>query len=55
LVDENGHPLANQRFLLLMEDGTQTGGVLDGDGKATVHIEGSAQIVFPGLPSAEAQ
>jgi type VI secretion system secreted protein VgrG len=47
LVDQEGKPLANQRFRLLMGDGTERSGFLDADGSAELLLEGSGQIVFP--------
>lgn len=53
LKDPEGHPLAYQRFLILLQDGSERGGILDREGKAEIDIEGSASIVFPDLPDVE--
>lgn len=47
LVDQNGTPMTNQRFRLVMEDGTERSGFLDEDGSAELTLEASGQIVFP--------
>jgi type VI secretion system secreted protein VgrG len=50
LVDQEGQPLANERFVLRQADGSERAGVLDADGQAEVHgLEGSWTLDFPGL------
>jgi hypothetical protein len=46
-VDEAGKPLAGQRFILIMGDGTERSAVLDEDGKAELELTDSGEIVFP--------
>jgi type VI secretion system secreted protein VgrG len=47
LVDQDGKPIANQRFRLLMGDGSERSGFLDKDGSAELLLEGSGKIIFP--------
>ncbi|MFO0630567.1 MAG: hypothetical protein U0325_33755 [Polyangiales bacterium] len=49
LTDEEGHPLAGQRFLLTFGDGSVRSGVTDGEGRATLHLEEDAEVLFPDL------
>ena len=49
LVDQNGKPLAHQRYLLVLEDGSEQSGIVDADGKAEVDVDASGQIYFPDL------
>jgi type VI secretion system secreted protein VgrG len=50
LVDkENGQALAYQRFVVKLEDGTDSTGLTDKDGKAELDLKSSAKIVFPDL------
>lgn len=53
--DDEGNPLAGQRFVIQLSDGTERAGVLDEDGKAELLIEeeGDAHIVFPDLSDVE--
>ncbi len=53
LKDQAGQPLAYQRFLVLLEDGSERGGMLDRNGKAEMVIEGAAEIVFLDLANVE--
>jgi type VI secretion system secreted protein VgrG len=53
LVDQEGHPLAHQRYIVLLDDGAQQSGVLDADGKAEIHVKGSGRVVFPDVDGAE--
>ena len=53
LVNQKGNPLANQRYLVSLADGSQVGGILDKDGKATLAIEGPGSITFPRLRGAK--
>jgi type VI secretion system secreted protein VgrG len=48
LVDQRGKPLAHQRYLAVLADGSEISGILDKDGKAEIEIEGAATITFPG-------
>ncbi|MFO0759859.1 MAG: type VI secretion system tip protein TssI/VgrG [Byssovorax sp.] len=49
LVDQEGHPIPYQRFVIDLDDGSRVSGFLDGDGKAEVDVEGGGQISFPDL------
>ena len=47
--DQEGRPLANQRFVIHLDDGSEVAGVLDHEGKAELEIDGGgdAKITFP--------
>lgn len=47
LVDEQEEPIGNAHYLLRFEDGSQKGGVLDEDGKASITLTEPATIHFP--------
>jgi type VI secretion system secreted protein VgrG len=47
LVDDNGKPLAGQRMVVLLADGTERATVLDKDGKAELELDDSGDVVFP--------
>lgn len=47
LKDQEGKPLAGQRFILVLPDGSEVGGKLDKDGKAVVFVEESGDVIFP--------
>ncbi|WP_437738892.1 bacteriophage T4 gp5 trimerisation domain-containing protein [Sorangium sp. So ce1335] len=51
LVDDEGRPLGHQRFLILLEDGSQRTGVTDKGGKAVIDLPAGvkAKIRFPEL------
>ena len=49
LKDEDGEPCANQRFILVFDDGSEQSGFLDADGKADLYLEEGATIRFPGM------
>ncbi|MGK4002270.1 type VI secretion system tip protein TssI/VgrG [Sorangium sp. So ce1036] len=51
LVDGEGRPLGQQRFLILLEDGSQRMGVTDKDGRARIDLPAGvkAKIRFPEL------
>lgn len=49
LADEDGEPYANQRYILVFEDGSEQSGFLDGDGRAELYLEEGATVRFPGL------
>ncbi|HRI64406.1 MAG TPA: type VI secretion system tip protein TssI/VgrG [Polyangium sp.] len=52
LVDQQGKPLAHQRYLLVLDDGSEQSGILDGEGKAEVDVGASGKIFFPDLDQA---
>lgn len=54
LTDQDGRPLAHERYLLVLEDGTERSGVLDKDGKAEIQVEQSGKIYFPDMSKVEA-
>lgn len=47
LKDQDGKPMARQRFVVVMPDGSERAGVLDADGKAELELEESGEISFP--------
>ncbi len=47
LRDQNGKPMASQRYKLIYPDGKEYIGVLDAEGCAEVVVEGSPEIEFP--------
>jgi type VI secretion system VgrG family protein len=49
MKDKSGKPLAYQRFLITMADGSEYSGILDGDGEAEMDLEGSGTVTFPDL------
>lgn len=53
LVDQNGKPLAHQRYLLVLDDGSEQSGILDADGKADVDVTAGGKIYFPDLDQAK--
>jgi type VI secretion system secreted protein VgrG len=57
LTDQDGRPLAGQRFVLRLESGEERVGVVDDQGKAELEIQGggAATIVFPDVGALEAR
>ncbi len=53
LADHDGRPLAGQRFVIELEDGSQRTGVTDKNGKATLDLRAGGKIWFPELTDAE--
>jgi type VI secretion system secreted protein VgrG len=53
LVNQHDEPLANQRYLVTLADGSEVSGILDKDGRAELEIEGAATVSFPGLRGAK--
>jgi type VI secretion system secreted protein VgrG len=49
LTDQDGNPLANQRFLVTAEDGSEHVGVTDKDGNAELDLPADGEISFPDL------
>ncbi|MBK6529139.1 MAG: hypothetical protein IPF99_06010 [Deltaproteobacteria bacterium] len=47
LRDQNGKPMASQRYKLIYADDREYIGVLDADGCAEIVVEGSPEIEFP--------
>ncbi len=47
LDDEEGNPLPYQRFLVVMDDGSEVGGMTDKDGKAEVGLASDGKVIFP--------
>jgi type VI secretion system secreted protein VgrG len=47
LKDQDGKPIPYARYVLVFDDGAEHSGVLDAEGKAELHIEGSPKILFP--------
>lgn len=54
LTDEEGKPLAYQRFLVVMDDGSEVSGMTDAEGKADVDLAIGGTVVFPDLSEAAA-
>ena len=54
LTDDEGKPLAYQRFLVILDDGTEVSGMTDKDGKAEMDLASGGKIVFPDLTELEA-
>jgi len=55
LVDQDGNPIANQRFRIVRGDGSSISGAVDAEGKATVFLDEDAQIEFEGVRDAESE
>ena len=53
LVDEKGQPLANQRYVIVLEDGSEYSGRLDKDGKIDIELPEDGEIFFPELTTVE--
>jgi type VI secretion system secreted protein VgrG len=53
LVDHDGHPLAEQRFVIELPDGSLRTGVTNKDGKAKVDLAVGGKIRFPELTEVE--
>jgi type VI secretion system secreted protein VgrG len=47
LTDTHGKPLAYQRFLVTMDDGSEVSDITDADGNAEMDLEGGGKITFP--------
>ncbi len=47
LCDEQGKPIPNQRFVLVLPDGSEVTGTLDEAGEAEIEVEASGEIIFP--------
>ena len=47
LKDDEGKPLAYQRFLVVMDDGSEVSGVTDKDGKAELELKSGGKVIFP--------
>jgi type VI secretion system secreted protein VgrG len=48
LLDESGSPLAYQRFLAVMDDGSEVSGITDKDGKVP-DLPSGGKVTFPDL------
>jgi type VI secretion system secreted protein VgrG len=49
LVDQDGNPLAHQRFKLVFRDGSSRAGLLDAHGAAVIDLEENATVEFEAL------
>lgn len=49
LTDQDGHPLPHQRYLILLEDGTEHSGLTDKDGQVELDLPEDGKIFFPEL------
>ncbi|HEY4120582.1 MAG TPA: type VI secretion system tip protein TssI/VgrG [Byssovorax sp.] len=47
LKDQDGAAVPNQRFLCILDDGSQTSGTTDKDGKATLDVKSGGKVTFP--------
>ncbi len=47
LNDEEGNAIANQRFVLVLPDGTEKTGTLNEQGQAEIEVAASGEIIFP--------
>ena len=45
--EETGKPIPNQRFVMVMPDGSELTGTLDEEGKAEIEADASGDIIFP--------
>ncbi len=45
--EETGKPIPNQRFVMVMPDGSELTGTLDEEGKAEIEADTSGDIIFP--------
>ena len=54
LTDDEGKPLAYQRFLVILDDGSEVSGMTDKDGKAELSLASGGKVVFPDLTELEA-
>jgi len=53
LVDQHGQPIPHHPYRILLGDGSERSGVLDGQGTAEIRLDASAEVVFPGLPEVD--
>ena len=49
MKDSKGAPLANQRFVIKLGDGSEYSGILDKDGKIEMDLDGHGTISFPDM------
>jgi uncharacterized protein involved in type VI secretion and phage assembly len=49
LKDQDGNPVAYQRFVVKQDDGAQVGGKTDNEGKAEPDLKSGGKIIFPDL------
>ena len=49
LCDDAGAPLAEQRYLITLDDGSQLSGMTGPDGKSELELKAGGEIVFPEL------
>jgi type VI secretion system secreted protein VgrG len=54
LCDQDGSPLARQRYVLVLDDGTEQTGVLDAEGCVELDLSQSGTVSFPDLPAVRA-
>jgi type VI secretion system secreted protein VgrG len=54
LKDQDGNALAYQRFLVIVDDGSEISGMTDQDGKAEINLKNGGKVVFPDLTKVEA-
>ncbi|MCA9618717.1 MAG: type VI secretion system tip protein VgrG [Myxococcales bacterium] len=55
LTDQDGNPIPNQPYRIVMGDGSEVTGVLDEEGRAEIELDADGQIFFPGVSEVEEQ
>lgn len=53
LRDQHGAPFAHERYVVVMPDGTEEGGILDAEGEDELEIEQGDEVSFPDLHDTE--
>ncbi|MEO7331674.1 MAG: type VI secretion system tip protein TssI/VgrG [Minicystis sp.] len=54
LCDDEGKPLAYQRFLVTLDDGSEVSGITNAEGKAELSLKGDGKVTFPELSEVRA-
>ncbi len=55
LTDQDGNPIPNHPYRIVMADGSEMNGVVDDDGRAEIILDGDGEVFFPGLHDVEEQ
>lgn len=55
MADQDGNPMAYERYQITLDDGGTVSGTLDADGRAEIVLPSGGQIAFPDLPEVEPQ
>jgi type VI secretion system secreted protein VgrG len=53
LLDDEGNPIANQPYRIVLGDGSEVAGVLDEEGRAEIELDEDGDIYFPGVSDVE--